>query len=115
MTGYLLQHIQAATEIPMSTLSLITLMCSISMYFIRPHLVIPALSIIFMPFFVIFSVATYGVFVLLEVFPLNKYDQWLICTITSATVGVVIGLGFIIMISKLVDHFQGGNKRPHFE
>jgi hypothetical protein len=115
MTGYLLQHLQAATEIPMSTLTLIAVMCSIGMYFIRPHLVMPALAVIFYPFFVLFSVAAYGVFVLLEVFPLNKYDQWLICTITSATVGVIVGLGFVIIISKLVDRFQGANKRPQFE
>ncbi len=110
MTSYLLQHLNAATEIPMGTLTLIAVMCSVGMYFIRPHLVIPALAIIFYPFFILFSVASYGFLTLLEVFALNKYDQWLICGITSATIGTIIGLCFIIGISKLVDHFQAGHK-----
>jgi hypothetical protein len=106
MTSYLLQQINAATEITMGTLTLIALMCSMGMYFIRPHLVIPALSIIFLPFFIVFSVAAYASLTLLEVFPMNKADQWLICTILSATIGTVIGLGFVIAVSKLIDHIQ---------
>jgi hypothetical protein len=114
MTSTLLQTIQSATEIPMSTLTVIAVMCSIGMYFIRPHLVIPALAVIFYPFFILFAVGAYGFLTLLEVFPLNKYDQWLICSILSATIGTVIGLMFIIAISKAVDHFQSrdGKGRP---
>jgi hypothetical protein len=106
MTSYLLQQINAITEISMGTLTLIALMCSVGMYFIRPHLVIPALSIIFLPFFILFSVAAYASLTLLELFPLNKMDQWLICTILSATIGTVIGLLFVIAISKIIDHVQ---------
>jgi hypothetical protein len=106
MTSYLLQHINAATEISMSTLTLIAFMCSVGMYFIRPHLVIPALSIIFLPFFIVFSVAAYASLTLLEIFPLNKMDQWLICSILSATIGTVIGLMFVIAVSKIIDHLQ---------
>jgi hypothetical protein len=111
MTGYVLQQINAATEISMGTLTLIALMCSIGMYFIRPHLVIPALSIIFLPFFILFSVAAYASLTLLEVFPLNKMDQWLICTILSATIGTVIGLLFTISVSKIIDYFQSRDTR----
>jgi uncharacterized protein YacL len=106
MTSYLLQHLNAVTEISMGTLTLMAVMCSIGMYFIRSHLVIPALAVIFYPFFVLFSVAAYGFLTLLEVFPLNKYDQWLICTILSATIGIVIGLLFTIAVSKTIDHVQ---------
>jgi hypothetical protein len=111
MTSYLLQQINAATEISMGTLTLIAFMCSIGMYFIRPHLVIPALSIIFMPFFILFSVAAYASLTMLEVFPLNKMDQWLICSILSATIGTVIGLLFMICVSKIIDHVQSRDVR----
>jgi hypothetical protein len=111
MTSTLLQHLNAATEIPMGTLTLLAVVCSIGMYFIRPHLVIPALSIIFFPFFVLFAVAAYATLTLLEIFPLNKFDQWLICTMLSATIGVVIGLSLIVLISKLIDHVQSGRRR----
>jgi uncharacterized protein YacL len=113
MTSTLLQHLNAATEIPMSTLTLLAVVCSIGMYFIRPHLVIPALAIVFYPFFVIFAVAAYATLTLLEIFPLNKYDQWLICTMLSATIGVVIGLSLIVLISKLIDHVQSGSRRAN--
>jgi uncharacterized protein YacL len=106
MTSYLLQHLNAAIEIPMGTLTLMAFMCAIGMYFIRSHLVIPALAIVFYPFFVLFAVAAYGVLTLLEVFPMSKYDQWLICTILSATIGIVIGLLFTIGVSKTIDHLQ---------
>jgi uncharacterized protein YacL len=106
MTSYLLQQLNAATDISMGTLTLIAFMCSVGMYFIRPHLVIPALSIIFLPFFIIFSVAAFASLTLLEVFPLNKMDQWLICTILAATIGTVIGLLFVIAVSKVIDYLQ---------
>jgi hypothetical protein len=106
MTSYLLQQINAVTEITMGTLTLIAFMCSTGMYFIRPHLVIPALSIIFLPFFIVFSVVAYASLTLLEVFPLNKMDQWLICTILSATIGTIVGLIFVIAVSKCIDHIQ---------
>ena len=103
---FLTKHLQEASEIPASTMTLISMMCGIAMYFIRSHLVIPGMVIVVYPMVLALSVlANYGL-VKLEFFALNKYDQWLICTITSATLGVIGGLLVAAVLARVWEHFQ---------
>ena len=93
-------------EIPMTTLVLISVMCGIAMYFVRNHLVMPGLVVVLYPLVVLLSaVANFGL-TKLEVFPLAKYDQWLICTISSATVGVVLGLGMAAILARVGENME---------
>ena len=103
---FLMKHLQEAAEIPASTFTLISMMCGIAMYFIRSHLVIPGMVIVVYPMVLALSVlANYGL-VKLEMFVLNKFDQWLICTITSATLGVIGGLIVAALLARVWEFFQ---------
>ena len=102
----LMKHLQEAAEIPAGTMALISLMCGIAMYFVRSHLVIPGMVVVVYPMVLAFSVlANYGL-IKLELFALNRYDQWLICTITSATIGVIGGLIVAAILARIFEHFQ---------
>lgn len=111
--SYLLPHLQAMFDIPLSTLTLLTVLCSAAMYFIRPHLVMPAMIFILGPVCLLISVAAYYGLTLIEYFPLNKTDQWLICTIASATIGIVIGLICAAAMAHALDRSQAKQTRFH--
>ena len=106
-----LNHLQQASEIDNSTLTLICVMCGVAMYFIRNHLVIPGLIVVLYPLLVTLSVAANYALTRLEMFPLNKYDQWLICTITSASIGTVLGLVISSGLATLLEHMVT-NRKP---
>ncbi len=111
--SFFMHHLEAILDIPPSTLTLIVVMCGTAMYFIREALVIPALVIVLGPFVVLLAVlANYGL-TLLEYFPLNRYDQWLICTITSATIGIVVGLCIAAMLARVMDKSEAKRSRFH--
>lgn len=111
--SYLLPHLQAMFDIPLSTLTLLSIMCSMAMYFIRPHLVVPALVFVLGPISMFLAcVAFYGL-TLIEYFPLNKTDQWLICTIVSATIGVIISLVCAAALAHAMDRSQAKQSRFH--
>ena len=100
------KFLQDASEIPTSTLSVIAVMCGIAMYFVRTHLVIPGMIVILYPLVVVLSVvANYG-FVQLEYFSLNRYDQWMMCTVSSATLGVIGGLVIAASLARVMEFFQ---------
>ena len=102
----LMKHLLEAGEIPSGTLALISMMCGIAMYFVRSYLVIPGMVVVVYPMVLGLSVlANYGL-VKLELFALNRYDQWLICTITSATLGVIGGLIVAAILARIFEYFQ---------
>ena len=113
MTSYLLAHLQSMLEIPMSTLVLISIMCSAAMYFIREHLVIPAMVFVLGPINIVLAAIANYCLTKMEYFPLTKTDQWLICTIFSATIGIILGLGVAALLSKALDKSQAKQSRFH--
>lgn len=113
VTSDLLRQLHEVLDIPMSTLILISVMCSAAMYFIREHLVIPALVFVLGPIIIMLSAVVNLGLTKLEYFPLQKYDQWLICTITSATIGIVLGLCFVALMARYMDKSEAKSSRFH--
>ncbi len=111
--SYLLPHLQAMFDVPMSTLVLLSIICSAAMYFVRPHLVTPALVFIIGPICLVLSTMAYYGLTMIEYFPINKADQWLICTITAATIGNVCALGVTAAVSRAFDRSQAKQTRFH--
>jgi hypothetical protein len=110
---YLLPHLEALFDIPANTMTVILIMCSAAMYFIRPHLVIPGMVFVLGPLVVVLSaLANYAV-TSLEYFPLNQTDQWLICTMISATIGVIVGLGLAAGLGRMMSSAEAKKSRFH--
>ena len=101
--SHLLPHLQAATEINATTLTLILVMCSFAMFVVKNQLVVPSLVVVLYPMIVTLSVLANYALTRLEMFQLSRYDQWLICTISSATIGTVMGLGFGTLLARTLD------------
>ena len=103
---YLISCVQEAMDIPTSTMVLIAVMCALAMYFIREHLVIPGLIVVIFPLVMALSVAVNYGLTKLEYFSLKRYDQWLLATITSATVGIVVGLVLTMMLARMAGRHE---------
>ena len=102
----LLKHLTTAMEISTGTWTLICLMAGIGMYFVRNHLVMPALVVVLGPITVAIAVlANYGLSQM-ETFNLGRFDQWLICTITSSTIGIIATLIIAALLARLQEHIQ---------
>lgn len=95
----------------MSTLLLISVMCSVAMYFIRPHLIMPGMVLVLGPIVMMLSTVANYCLTTLEIFPLNKYDQWLICSILSATIGIVVGLCLAAYVARMIDKADAKSPR----
>jgi hypothetical protein len=102
----LLKHLNEAIDISGGTWFVIVMMAGIGMYFVREHLVMPALVVVLGPMVVgIALLANYGMSQL-EIFNMGKFDQWLICTITAATVGLIVTLLIAAGLARIGEHFQ---------
>ena len=108
---FLFKHLNAMTEIPSSTFTLICVLTGVAMYFVRSHLVIPGMVAVLGPLVIIISTfANYGL-TQLETFQLNRYDQWLICTITSVTIGITVALLLAAGLARLNEANQERRRR----
>ncbi len=111
--SFLMPHLQALFDIPASTLTLIAIMCSAAMYFVREHLVYSWFVLLLGPFsFALSAFINYGL-TYFEVFPIAKTEQWLMCTIFSATVGIIGGLLVAVGIGRLIERSQSNPERFH--
>jgi ABC-type thiamin/hydroxymethylpyrimidine transport system permease subunit len=111
--SYLMPHLQALFDIPASTLTLIAMMCSAAMYFIRQHLVVSWMVLILGPLSFTLSAFVNYVLNYLEIFPVAKTEEWLMCTIFSATVGIVGALLTGVGIGRLIERSQADPSRYH--
>jgi hypothetical protein len=111
--SYLAKHLQTAMDIPSSTMSLIMIMAAVAMYFVRNHLVVPGMIVVIYPLVVTFAVAANYVFILLELFPMNKMDQWLIATISASTIGIIMGLGLSALLAQMLGKMEQRKSRFH--
>jgi uncharacterized membrane protein len=111
--SYLMPHLQALFDIPASTLTLIAIMCSAAMYFIREHLVVSWMVLVLGPLSFTLSALVNYVLTYFEVFPVAKTEAWLMCTIFSATVGIIGGLLIGVGIGRLIERSQSNPSRFH--
>ena len=111
--SYLIPHLQALFDIPASTLTLMALMCSAAMYFVREHLVIPGMVLVLGPLsFTLAACVNYGL-TSYELLPIAKTEEWLICTLFSATIGIVGGLLIAALLARIMDKSQSKQSRFH--
>ena len=111
--SYLYAYLQDVLDIPASTATLIGIMCSAAMYFIRQQLAMPAMVFVLGPLTFSLSLMVNYVFAKLELFPLAQADQWLIATIFSATIGVTLGLCLAALLARATDKSQSAQSRFH--
>ena len=103
---FLIKHLTTAWELSNGTLGLICAMAGIGMYFVRNHLVMPALIVVLGPITVVLAVFANYILLLTESFDVGRFDQWLVCTISAATIGIVFTLALAAGLARVQEHFQ---------
>jgi hypothetical protein len=99
-------YVNELMEIDASTMSLLLFICGVAKWMIKNHLTNAAMVFIMYPFTMLFSMGAYLTFYRLELFALNKPDQWLMWTIMAATVGVLVTLVATAGFMKISQFFK---------
>jgi ABC-type Na+ efflux pump permease subunit len=119
MMRYIVEAVNALTEIDTTTIALLGFICALAKLMIKNHLVNSAMVFVMFPFTLLFSMSTYAIFNKLELFAPNKPDQWLMYVIVSATIGVLVMLCVTLLLMNLTDALKNRayndvqNQAPH--
>ena len=88
-------HLSNILSTDYKTIAILCLLCALAAYCIKEYLAHPPLIIFVYPVLVTCSIlAQYG-FNVLEVYPNNRLDQWLMWTIMAAIGGTIVGIGLV--------------------
>jgi len=97
------QFIETMLSTEWQTLAVIGVLCGIACLFLKEYLATPLFIIFVYPILVFLSVLTHHGFILLELYPSNKLDQWLMWTILAAITGTISGTALVACISTFRD------------
>ena len=93
--AFLADHLSNILSTDYKTIAILCLLCALAAYCIKEYLAHPPLIIFVYPVLVTCSIlAQYG-FNVLEVYPNNRLDQWLMWTIMAAIGGTIVGIGLV--------------------
>ena len=93
------QHLENILAIDATTLYVIGGLCAVACYFIKDYLATPPLVILLYPFIFLLSVLTQYAFILMEIYPSNKLDLWLMWTIIASIVGTIFGTSLVAAVA----------------
>jgi hypothetical protein len=99
----LLKHLDNIISMDRPTLVVILVLCAVASYLLKEYLASPPMIIFVYPVLVLCSVLIQYGFILLELYPSNKLDLWLIWTIMACMFGNLIGIGAVAMVANARD------------
>ena len=88
----LIKHLSNIYAMDRSTLVVIAVLCAMSAYVIKEFIANPIMVIFIFPILVLFSVLFQYLFLVAELFPPKKLDQWLMWTIMATICGNIVGI-----------------------
>jgi len=92
------------------TIIVIAVLCVLAAYFVKEYLAAPPMIIFVYPVLVLFSILFQYAFILVDLYPPNKMDQWLMWTIMATICGNVAGLGLVAWLASLRDGSPSPNR-----
>jgi len=97
------KHLNNILAIDRSTLIVICVLCAIAAYAIKDFMSKPIMAIFVYPMLMALSVVVHYVFILGELYPLKKMDQWLMWTVIASICGNVAGIILVASLGRLRD------------
>jgi hypothetical protein len=97
----LIKHLSNIYATDQASLGVICALCAVAAYAIKDYLANPFMAIFVFPVLFAFSVLAQYLFVLGEMYPLSKLDQWFIWTVTAAICGNIIGISLVASLGRL--------------
>jgi hypothetical protein len=104
----LVKHFYSIIEVDGSTFTILLLMCCAALWFIRDGLANPAMGIFIFPVILFLSMSFYYLFLVLELFPTNKPEQWLMFAIMAGSIGVSVGIAMVAALARYWDRPTAG-------
>ena len=95
------KHLSNIYAMDRATLGVICALCVMSSYFVKEYMANPIMVIFVYPILIVFSVLIHYSFVVAELFPSKKLDQWLMWTIFATICGNMLGLVVVAMIGRV--------------
>ena len=99
----LLKHIDNIIAMDWQTIAVICALCAVAAYFLKEYLANPPMIIFVYPLIVVLSILVQYGFVVAEIFPPRKLDQWLMWTILASICGTITGTALIAGLMTLRD------------
>ena len=107
-----LKHLSNICAMDRATLGVIFALCAVAAFTIKDYLANPFTALLVLPLLFAFSVITKYLFILGEMYPFNKLDQWLMWTILAGSTGVVVGIGCVTALAALRERLGPKREAP---
>jgi hypothetical protein len=101
--SFLIKHIDGLLAMDWQTLTVLAVICALGSYFIKDYLTNPAMIVFVYPVLLFFSILVQYLFMLAELYPPKKLDQWLMWTIMASICGTIMGTGLVAGIAAFRD------------
>lgn len=101
-----IKHLSNIYAMDRSTLAVICVLCLMSAYVVKDYMASPIMVIFVYPILVLLSVLVQYAFLVTELFPPKKLDQWLMWTIFSAICGNIIGIIAVALLNRVREAFR---------
>jgi hypothetical protein len=106
MMSEILKHMENIWAMDRPTLAVIAGLCIMASYALKDYMANPVLIVFVYPILFLFSVLVQYGFILGELYPPRKLDQWLMWTIMASICGNIIGIAFVAWLGRLSDNVR---------
>jgi hypothetical protein len=96
----IVKHLSNIYAIDLATLGVIAALCVIASFALKDYMANPIMVVFVYPILFVFSVLIEYLFILGELFPPKKIDQWLMWTIMASICGNILGIALVAWIGK---------------
>lgn len=94
------KHIGNIYAMDRATLAVICALCAIAAFALKDYMANPIMVIFVYPVLFLFSVLIQYLFILGELYPPKKIDQWLMWTIMASICGNIMGIALVAWVGR---------------
>lgn len=102
----IIKHLGNIYAMDRATLGVIGTLCLVACYALKEYIANPIMVIFIFPILFLCSVLIQYLFILGEMFPARKLDQWLMWTVMAAICGNIVGIAFIASLGRVREAFR---------
>src|SRR5262245_39018502 len=96
----IIKHARNLYAMDLATLGVIGALCAIAAFALKDYMANPIMVIFVYPVLFLFSVLIEYLFILGDVFPPRKLDQWLMWTIMASICGNILGIALVAWVGR---------------
>ena len=102
----IVKHLGNIYSMDRATLGVICALTAIACFVLKDYMASPIFVVFAYPVLLIFSILIQYIFILAEMYPPRKIDQWLMWTIMASICGNIAGITLVAWFGRLRDAFS---------